>query len=661
MNLRSVLLFLLAAAAAFASEGRDIVNYRISAKLIPKNHAVEGTELLTWHNPSPNLVYELQFHLYMNAFRDDKSSFARESGRGELKLENGGWGGIDIRRLQVEGGPDLTKAIRFIHPDDDNADDRTVISVPLRTPVHPGGSITLAIDFYTKMPEVAARAGYHGDFYMVAQWFPKIGVWEAAGERQSLRAHWNCHQYHAYSEFYADYGRYDVNLTVPSNYVVGATGVNESRTPDPKTGTTAYRFLQADIHDFAWTAQPGFIRVVRTFDPEREVSPAELTETAHRLGLAERDVRLRPFQMILLIQPEHAAQIDRHFQALRTAIKYFGLWYGAYPYQTITVVDPPCGADAAGGMEYPTLITAGTEWIVTPHELTPEGVIVHEYGHQYWYGLVGNNEFEESWLDEGFNTYSTGKILDLAYGPENFPWRLLGVPLGPFLGTPLVSQDSADRGAYLLAPKSDNMVRNSWEYYDGMSYGINSYRRPGLTLRTLENYLGPQVMARVMRVYHQLWRYRHPTTKDFFVVASEVSGRDLQWFSDQFVFSSNVVDYAVGDFRSEKEKNEKDYRSTVRIRRRGEAIFPVEVRIRFEDGKVENRDWDGQYRWTEFKFVRPSEIESVEIDPQYKVLLDANFTNSSRTETRQTKPLVKWTENLVFWVEQLLLGIAGIA
>ena len=661
MNLRSTLLFLFAAAAAFAAEGRDIVNYRISAKLVPHDHTVEGSELLTWRNASPDTVGELQFHLYMNAFRNENSSFARESTRGDWKLEQGGWGGIDIRRLQIEGGADLTKAIRFIHPDDDNADDRTVISVPLPAPVAAGGSVTLAIDFRTRMPKFVARAGYHGDFYMVAQWFPKIGVWEAEGDRQSPRGRWNCHQYHAHSEFYADYGRYDVNLTVPSNYVVGATGVDASRTADPKTGTTTYRFVQADVHDFAWTAQPGFLRVVRTFDPDREISPRELADMARLLNLPEQDVRLRPFRMILLIQPEHASQIDRHFQALRTAIKYFGLWYGAYPYKTITVVDPPYGGEEAGGMEYPTLITAGTDWIIDPHGLTPQGVIVHEYGHQYWYGLVGNNEFEESWLDEGFNTYSTGKILDLAYGPENFSFRGLGLPLGPLVGTPLASQAGLDRGAYLLAPKADDMVRNTWEYYDGMSYSINSYRRPGITLRTLENYLGAPTMARILRTYHQRWRYRHPTTADFFAVVKAVSGRDMQWFSDQFVFGSNVLDYAVGEFNSEKEKNGRDYRSTVRIRRRGEAIFPVEVRVRFKDGKVENRDWDGRYRWTEFKFKRPAEIESVEIDPQHKVLLDANFANNSRTNVPQTKPLVKWTENLVFWVEQLLLGIAGIA
>ncbi len=649
--MRGIVLLLAAATAAFALEGRHIVDYRISARLDAKAHAIEGSEVLIWRNLSPNLVGELQFHLYMNAFRNAKSTFAKESRRRDEKPDRKHEGWIDVKRMQIEGGADLTKAIRFIHPDDDNADDRTVISVPLPAPVHPGGSITLQIDFYTKLPEVVARAGYYGDFNMVAQWFPKIGVWEGAGKRHALWGHWSCHQYHALSEFYADYGRFDVRITVPSKYVVGATGAMQEQTRDAAAGTTTYRYVQADVHDFAWTAQPQFVRFVRTFDPAREVSPKELADTAQLLGLPEADVRLRPVQVIVLMQPEHAAQIERHVRAVFAGIKYFGLWYGAYPYDTLTVVDPPYGGEEAGGMEYPTLITTGTEWLLSQDQFSPEEVTIHEFGHQYWYGLVGNNEFEESWLDEGFNTYSTGKVIDLVYGPQRFPVRILGVPLGGFLRTPLLWQENIDRGAYLLAPKADSIVRNAWQYYDRLSYGLNSYNRPSLTLRTLENYLGSRTMARIMRTYQLRWRYRHPASADFFAVVNDVSELDMHWFFDQFVFGSNVVDYAVGEVRDQ----------TVLIRRRGDATFPVDISVRFADGKTEQRHWDGRYRWIEFKFDRKVAITSVEIDPEHKVLLDVDFANNSHTERYRPAPLVEWTEKLLFWTEHLLLSIAGAA
>jgi len=647
------LLVALALGAAWGGEGTRIVNYEIAAKLDTKLRAVEGHETLTWLNDSSEEVRELRFHLYMNAFRDERSTFQREAD-GHPKEDARGW--IDVKSLRIAGGADLTQSIRFLHPDDDNAEDRTVMAVTLPQPVKAGRSIGLEIDFHTKLPHVSARTGYHGDFYMVAQWFPKIGVWEKAGQRYATRGQWNCRQFHANSEFYADFGRYAVTLTVPSNYVVGATGVMESRREDPAAKTATYRFVQEQVHDFAWTASPLFLRIERTFEPQREVSARELAETAKLLGIPEKEAGLQPVRMILLIQPEHAAQIERHFKALRAGLKYFGLWYGKYPYPTITLVDPPHGGHAAGGMEYPTLITAGTRWRVSERRQEPEMVVVHEFGHQFWYGMIANNEFEEAWLDEGFNTYSTSKILDKVYGPQDLS------PFGRWLRGPDVGWDAINRGSYLSGPKTDSLLRNAWEYYDGSSYGINSYPRSALTLRTLENHLGEATMARIMRTYFQRWRFHHPCTRDFIQVAGEVSGQDLKWFFDQFVYGSNVVDYKVGevDNRAIGDKK-KQYESAVKIQREGEAIVPVEIRVRFAGGKTADRKWDGEYRWVKYTFTGPARVELVEIDPAHKILLDVNFANNSYQERVAAKPLVKWWQNLLFWAENLLLTAGGIA
>lgn len=636
-------------------------NYEISARLDPKARAVEGRETLTWLNDSPDEIRELRFHLYMNAFRDEQSTFLREA-RGLRPVKKDAFGSIEVKSLRIAGGADLTKAMRFLHPDDDNAQDRTVMAVDLPEPVKPGRTISLDIDFYTKLPHVTERTGYHGSFYMVAQWFPKIGVWEKAGERYATRGQWNCHQFHANSEFYADYGRYAVAITVPANYVVGATGVMESRREDSAAKTATYRFVQENVHDFAWTASPVFLRVERMFEPGREVSARELADTARLFSIPESEARLQPVRMILLIQPEHAAQIDRHFAALRTGLKYFGLWYGKYPYETITVVDPPYGGGGAGGMEYPTLITAGTSWIRSDRQQEPEAVIVHEFGHQYWYGMVGNNEFEEAWLDEGFTTYSTSKILDWVYGTWDAPVRVAGMPVIRWLRPFEINWDAANRIEYLSDAKTDSLLRNAWEYYSRASYGDNSYSRSAITLRTLENYLGQATMARIMRTYFERWRYRHPATTDFIKVANEVSGQDLRWFFDQFVYGSNVVDYKVGDVSS-RETGDKtgQYESVVKIQRKGEAIFPVEIRVRFSDGRVANRKWDGQYRWVKYTFTEPTRVESVEIDPERKVLLDVNFANNSYRKGPAVKPLFKWWQNLLFWAENLLLAAGGVA
>ncbi|HWR51690.1 MAG TPA: M1 family metallopeptidase [Bryobacteraceae bacterium] len=656
-------LALIACLSASAQAPR-IASYDIDARLDPKTRGIHGRQVLTWLNDSPDEIRELQFHLYMNAFRNERSTVMREAGGwlAERLKERNEWGWIDVKSIRLENGPDLTKAIRYIQPDDGNKDDQTVMAVTLPQPVKPGATIRVAMDFFTKLPRGVRRTGWHGDYYFVAQWFPKIGVWEKAGERYSTQGRWNCHQFHLNSEFYADFGDYNVNLTVPVGYVTGATGVQQSRSDDLQAQATIYRFSQAGVHDFAWTASPKFLRMERMFDPAKEVSARELSAIAKLHGIPEAEARLDPVRMILLIQPEHAGQAERHFRALAAGLKHFGLWYGTYPYRTITCVDPPYGAGATGGMEYPTLITAGTELIAAEDEQTPEMVTVHEFGHQYWYGMVATNEFEEAWLDEGFNTYSTSKILDKVYGPQTVPIRLQRIPVGGVLGLPKAGWDTLNRGVYLFQAKTDTLARNSWEYASESSYGVNVYMKAGLVLRTLEGYLGQDTMARVMRTYFQRWKYKHPATKDFIAVANEVSGQDVKWFFDQFFYGSNVVDYAVESVKSKKDEPKKgQYTTTVRLRREGEAVVPVDVKVRFKNGETVWEKWDGKYRWTDLKVTKAAETESVEIDPGRKIVLDVSFANNSWTSKPAQAPFVKWTANLLFWAQNLLLFVSSLA
>ena len=546
--MRCLFLFALGACSLHGALSGSLVSYRITADLDPGLKTIAGKEILTWRNDSAGPVGELRFHLYLNAFQNQKSTFMRESGgqlRGD-KASKGDWGYIDIKRLQISGGPTLTSAFRFIHPDDDNADDQTVIAVPLPQPVPPGKSITLEIDFFDKLPKVFARTGFSGDFFMVGQWFPKIGVYQRNG--------WNCHQFHADTEFFADYGTFDVSLTVPADYIVGATGVQQGVTEDARRKTRTWHFSQEDVHDFAWTASPHYVRVERTFEPARLITAAEEAATAKLLGVPAADLKLQPVRMIVLMQPEHAWQAGRHLRALENGLKWFGLWYGAYPYQTITLVDPPYGAEGADGMEYPTFITGGTGWWPGGHSSNPEDIVIHEFGHQYWYGMVGTNEFEEAWLDEGFNTYSTGKALDRAYGPRRLSLDLLGVPLADFLGVPTFQQDDLNRAVYLQYGKYDPVVRNAWQFRSDFSYGVNSYFRAAIVLRTLENYLSAQLMARIMRAWFTRFRFQHPTTGDFQKLVNEISGRDMNWFFDQFVYGTDRLNYRVDGVQSQKDE-----------------------------------------------------------------------------------------------------------
>jgi hypothetical protein len=597
-------------------------------------------------------VPDLWIHLYLNAFKNSKSTFFRESG-GQLRgdrMEEDGWGWIDVTSLKLADGTDLTGAMRFEAPDDGNADDQTVMRVVLPEAVPPGESVTLDIEFVAQLPRVFARTGYKDDFYMVGQWFPKVGVYEAAGMRGRASGGWNCHQFHANSEFYADYGRYEVDMTVPRGFVLGATGRRTATRENPD-GTVTYTHVQDNVHDFAWTTSPHYIEQRRVFSDSLDVTPEEYAQVAALVDRTVDEVRLSDVEIILLIQPPHLPQVERYFTAAKLAIKWFGLWYGRYPYQTLTVVDPAPGAAGAGGMEYPTLITGGTSFLLNNWPLSGiravEMVTVHEFGHNFWYGLVGNNEFEEAWLDEGFNSYSTAKAMEVGYGREG---TLVDIP---FLR---VGSESASFG-HSLAARYDRVRQPAWSYSPG-NYGFYSYQKPELLLRTLEHYLGEQTMARVMRTYHERWRFRHPSSDDFYVVANEVSGQDLGWFFDQAVESTAVLDYEVArassqrvradtghlegpegrtfvsreDARAKDDAAEDDgqYESVVVVRRRGDFVFPVEIAFRFEDAPEERVTWDGRDPWKRFRFVKSTRLESVEIDPDRKVVLDANWLNNGR-------------------------------
>lgn len=627
-----------------------IANYKIDVRVLEDNRTLKAKEILTWHNKSSDIIRELQFHLYLNAFRNSESTFMRESGgisRGN-RIAKDGWGYIEVDRIALPDGRDLTKAMTFIQPDDGNIHDKTVFALPLPKPIPPDGHITLEIDFTARLPTPPfARTGAKNEYLFVGQWFPKIGVYENGA--------WNCHQFHANSEFYADFGVYDVRITVPAENIVGATGVQVEVT-DNGDGTRTHYYHAEDVHDFAWTTSPDFV---------------EITGSANGV-----DIRV-------LMQKDRAYQGMRHLKAAQTAIEYFEKWYGDYPFPNLTVVDPRRGASGSGGMEYPTLITAGTTYGLPEGIRAVELVIIHEFGHNFWYHLLASNEFEESWMDEGINTYTELQIMNDAYGPHGDAVDFLGIKLNDL---------QFQRAQYSFSADVDPMVRRAWEYYDGNSYGVNSYSKPGIVLTTLQNYLGRETMQKILRTYVERWRFKHPRTQDFIDVANEVSEQDLSWFFEQAFFSNAVLDYSVdrvyskkiaqsrgydfdlsagGNVEADTISNEtasqpaaKDseqveaaptmYESGVYLRRLGDFVFPVELEVVFDNGERIRERWDGKSLWKKFRYVKPAKLVSAEIDPERKVVLDVNYTNNSQALRPLRAGLNKLTARILFLMQFLM-------
>ena len=540
------------APAPAAVPATPVLRYEIWVDLDDAAKMLRGTEEIVWTNRTREAVPDMFFHLYWNAFKNSASTFFRETAvesvfaRGE-EPKDGDWGWVDVTDIRLADGRDLGPTREYVRRDTPVREgDQTVLRVRFPEPVKPGDNVRLRLEFRSKIPRTVARSGYYKNSYFIGQWFPKPGVYEEGKG-------WNCHEYHANSEFFADFADFTVHITVPQGFEVGSSGKELTRTTDAARGTVTRIFSQAMVHDFAWMADPRYLRVERTFAGAREVSPREYRETAALLGLPVEAVRLPDVKMILLIAPEHRGQADRHFKALAAAIKYYGLWYGPYPYETVTMVDPPFRTES-GGMEYPTLFTAGTGILPSADVLSPEGVIVHEFGHGYWYGLVANNEFEEAWLDEGINTYSTGRVLARAYGPGAFSLDLAGIPLASLFRMPRVLDHVIDRAAAINTVAYDPVLTASWRFYNSGSYGANVYMRASTCLNTIERLLGEPVMARIMRTFHTRYRFGHPATGDFVRVVNEVSGQDLTWFFDELMGNTLNFDYGIGSLVSRRSR-----------------------------------------------------------------------------------------------------------
>jgi len=610
--------------ATFADKplSERVVAYQIDARYDAVKHTVDATEVLTYHNLTGHPQDTFPFHLYLNAFQP-QSTFVREGHRDrpDLKWEDKYKASEEVKSLAVVGRGDLTSQIKFIALDDGNVDDRTVFQVKLPRAVLPDESVQFKIVFHDQFGQVLARTGYRGNFMMGAQWFPKVGVW--------WQGAWNCHQFHANTEFFADFGTYDVKLTVPQNQVVGASGIQTGETKNAD-GTKTLTFRGEDIHDFAWTTQADY----------------QVVESDFSGSMGKVKIRV-------LMQPAHMNQADRHIRIMQEAMKRFDDWYGPYPYKQITVVDP--GDFRAGGMEYPTLITADDIWWFPRDSYLFEQILEHEFGHQYWYGMVATNEFENAWLDEGINTYTECKILDDIFGKETSATRLWGVT---------ESDIASQRNSYLGTPDFDPLTRFAYRFATDASYGDVTYGKTATVLYTLERIMGEETLKRALRTYFLRYRFTHPTNENFLETVEEVSGQNLRWYFDQAVYGTNLLDYEIVRATSDRldwylekppaeKKSETMFRTLVLVHRKGDFVFPTDVLIKFDNGESVTEHWDGKDRWVRYTYDKKARIVSAEIDPQHAVLLDRDFMNNSYVQQADTR--ARWKViNYWTWFTQLL-------
>jgi hypothetical protein len=652
-----------------------VVSYAIEASLDPKTHRIDGKQQLTWRNRSNQPVGAVFLHLYLNAFEGPGSTFFTEQRerdfgfRSEMPVADGEWGHIDLTRVQ-QGG--VAVPWSFVHPDGGPASDRTVVRLDLPEAVAPGASTTLDIAFLSQLPRVVARTGYFGSFHLVGQWFPKIGVLELPGERGATAPRWNVHELHLHSEFYADFGTFDVTLTVPQDYRIGATGALQGE-PRVADGKATWHFVQDDVIDFAWTADNRFAEpLVGTYE-----------------GAGSPKVKVQ-----VLYPPEYASNAAPVLQATLDSLAYFSRTLGPYPYDTVTAVIPPFNADEAGGMEYPTFFTAESHADVTPGTLSSyllDFVTIHEFGHGYFMGLLASNEFEEPMLDEGLNEYWNSRMLRERGSalPLATRWmRALGIAPG------VTQFEVARLGAKLREP-ADGIGANSWDRMSNGSYG-SVYARTATVMHDLEAQLGKNAIERAFKAYYARWKFRHPSIADLRESLADATGaRTLveRVFAQQ-VYATGKVDDRIAEFASEEvllqpgtdlrdgqhvevtsddvEQQIVDTRKTwakgnpkpakgtgpypfltrVLVSRQGVAV-PQTVKVRFADGSSEVVHFDGEQRWQRFAWVKPVQAVSVELDPDQRHFLDAGKADDSRSLKADAAAARRWSSDVAAVLQNL--------
>jgi hypothetical protein len=519
------------------------VGYEISARLDEPSGVLSGSERIHYLNRSPDTLSSFSLHLYLNAFRPGSRWADADSMEGKRRfndLKDPDFAFNHVRDVRINGAP-----VKAIYP---YAPDSTVVRFVLPRPLPPGDSLSAELTWDARPSTVPRRQGRRGRRFDFAQWYPKVVVYDRYG--------WEEHPLYPAGEFYGEFASFLVDLDVPQDQVVGATGVpvcgdpgweranrNPSRpvdyqrdyygarTPPPACdgaapGRKRIRWYAEDVHHFALSLNPDY-----------RYEGGEVGKVA----------------VHVLYQPGDDDSWGGGLAVQRTqlALTWLDRLYGAFAWPQITNVHRIEG----GGTEFPMMIMNGS---------ADQGLIVHELGHNYTMGILANNEWKEGWLDEGFTSFQTDWFWETqgrsgAY--QSLEEELLSLDL-----------DGYSEPASLI----------SEDYRDFTSYNISIYSRGELFFQQLRYVVGDATMHRILQTFYERWKLKHVDEAAFRAVAEEVSHRDLSTFFAQWLHSTVLFDYAVGRVEVGKVGSSKargPWKTRVEVVRKEEGRIPVEVAV----------------------------------------------------------------------------------
>ena len=649
-RLKALLGFVLLCVSSSARAGpraAPVASYRIEAAWDEERKSITGRETLSFVNRTSRELPDALFHLYLNGFRNTRSTLWRS-----LPSPDGpsDFGFCELKRVALHDGTDLTRRISFAIPASDNPDDRTLALVPLPRPVKPGETLVLEIDFESRLPRGHLRTGWKDDFVFAGQWFPKLARATDAG--------WRGKPFQASTEFFADFGDYDVTLLLPAD-VRGKVAVTGQVLEEAagEAGRIRVHARAEDVRDFAFA-----------FSPRFEVTRASLA----RGGLPKVEV-------LLFLQPDHRLSRERYLRAAREGLVLLESWLTPYPYPVLTIVDPPTGSGAEA-MEYPTLLTGETTWLAPASAGEPGELTLHELALQWFKGMLASDEMTEAHLDEGLATWISARAATRIFGAPSAVVEAFGVPI-PLraLRRPLPEAESQGALDQAVFSPSDPTLREAWLSFDERAVRAHACSRTALLVESVARTTGEQPVFAAVKEYARRFSFRHPTTHDFLGVLGEVAGPEARDLVERGWSSAGAVDYAVTRAESRRARAPAGYlgegphrawsapappgrtwESTVVVQRLGTVAWPVEVEMTFEGGQKVTRRWDGRAEWMRWRATGPRLVSAV-VDPRHTCLLDVNrFNDGLRTEPEATAARA-WSHRLRFLAQNLLELFALVA
>lgn len=617
----------LAATAQDKPYFQQTTDYEIHVRLNDSLHRLNGLIKIDYTNNSPDTLHHIYMHLWPDAYKNTNTALGNQllnQGNTDLYLaEDHEKGWIDGVSFRVNGHP--------VHTTPDTAGP-DVAFLKLNEPLQPGHTIEIASDFEVQIPSgKISRLGHIDQSYQITQWYPKPAVYDHKG--------WHPMPYLTQGEFYSEFGSFDVYITLPKNYVVASTGdlqtqseltwldsldeqtrrgerKGQSKFPPSDSETKTLHYFQEKIHDFAWFADKRFA----VLKDEVQLPHSGRTVTTWSMYTRHEDYLW-----------ESAPQY------LADGIYYYSLWLGDYPYNQVTAVDGTISA--GGGMEYPNVTVIGQ----SGSPVLLENVIVHEVGHNWFYGILGSNERKHPWMDEGMNSFYENRYFETKY--PNMPLSEM-MPFGGLSG--LLDLDEFERKyyqelMYLFSHRQheDQPIDLHSAEYTSLNYGAIVYSKTALIFEHLMNYLGEEDFDRLMKEYYETWKFKHPYPEDFEKIMRNGTDKDLSWFFDTLIPTTQPIDYKISGIRKIKTEGAvTGYEIKVKNNRKTAAPFSLST---MENDSILSTFWFDGHNKSKWITLNPVVAERIRIDGKHD-MLERNRKNN----TIRTSGLFRKTEKIQF-------------